>query len=470
MLHLCALQVAAATAAANTAPPPAAGQCAKTTERCAGGAANMSDPVPCCRSTDRCVAKYDAFAWCVEPPQLAPNRSRYSVLWNSPWPTECEEHEGGAGSPIDWAANGVATNDEAAFNGEVVVDLYRTGLFPRFLGNGSAVNGGLPQSPEFSLAKHLAALSTVINEDVPSLGFRGVAVLDFEGWYAQWAWHGPPHLVTGDRYWNESIKLAATTDPSLKGAALVAAAKASWLKGALELMVASITHAKKMRPHGLWGYYSRILPPDDCITRNNVGSPPLRSAENPCSAANDELSRLWEAVDAIMPSIYLAHNDTAVSTGGVDSYVGEASRLALAAGKKRADGVAPLVIPFVCTTYGNWFDGSGVNHAWQQWVNAADAALDFARPAEWGVAGIVVWGGSIDTTNKKKCAEGRAAFDAVLSPVLQAVAAKTRACAEATCSGHGRCATLPEVACLCDPGWSGASCSTSHAAVAAASG
>lgn len=399
-------------------------QCAKTMERCAGGAANMSNPAPCCRPTDRCVAKYDTFAWCVEPPQLAPNRSWYAVLWNSPWPAECSEHEGGAGGPIDWGGNGVAVNDEAAFNGEVVVDLYRTGLFPRFLGNGTAMNGGLPQSPDFSLQKHLASLSTIIEEDIPSVGFRGVAVLDFEDWYAQWAWHGPPHLATGDHYWNESLKLAAATDPSLKGAALVAAAKSAWLKGAQDVMIATIAHAKQMRPHGLWGYYSRILPPDDCvsatISKNNDTTANSMAVKNPCQAANDELSQLWGAVDAIMPSIYLAHNDTAVSTGGVDSYVGEASRLALAAGRTRPDGVAPLVIPFVCPTYENWIDGEGKNHAWQHWLNAADAALDFARPADWGAAGVVVWGGSIDTTTKGKCAKGRAAFDAILSPVLQA--------------------------------------------------
>ena len=393
-----------------------------------------------------------------EPPQPAPNRSRYAVLWNSPWPSECKMHEGGSGGPIDWAAHSVAVNDEAAFNGEVVVDLYRTGLFPRFLGNGTAVNGGVPQSTDFSLSLHLAALTEIINEDVPSVGFRGVGVLDFEDWYAQWEWHGPPHLPLSDHYWNASIELAATADPSLKGKALVAAAKEAWLKAAQDVMIASIEHAKQMRPQGLWGYYSRILPPDDCV----VTSAAIGATENPCSAANDDLPRLWESVDAIMPSIYLARNDTAVSTGGVDSYVGEATRLALAAGKRRKDGIAPLVIPFVCTTYGNWIDSAGVDHKYTQWVDAADAALELARPAEWGGAGIVVWGGSIDTTNAKRCAEGRAAFDTALAPVLKAVAAKTSACAAARCSGHGRCATLPEVACLCDAGWSGTSCQTAR--------
>jgi hyaluronoglucosaminidase len=441
-------------------------QCAKTSEQCAGGAANMSDPIPCCRPADKCVAKYDTYAWCVQPPELAPNRSRYAVLWNSPWPSECEEHEGGAGGPIDWAAHGVAVNDEAAFNGEVVVDLYRTGLFPRLLGNGTAINGGVPQSPDFSLSLHLAALTKIIEEDVPSVGFRGVGVFDFEDWYAQWQWHGPPHLPTGDQYWNASIKLAATAGPSLKGKALVAAAKAAWLKGAQDVMIASIEHAKKMRPHGLWGYYSRILPPDYCVVAAAAapGSTATHSStvENPCSEANDDLSRLWDSVDAIMPSIYLAHNDTAVSTGGVDSYVGEATRLALAAGKRRKDGIVPLVIPFVCTTYGNWINSAGVNHEYTQWLDAADAVLEFARPAEWGAAGVVVWGGSIDTTTTKRCAEGRVAFDAVLAPVLKDVAAKTSACAATNCSSRGRCATLPEVACLCDPGWSGTSCQTAR--------
>ena len=56
----------------------------------------------------------------------------------------------------------------------------RAPSFPGTLGNGTAMNGGLPQSPDFSLQKHLASLSTIIEEDIPSVGFRGVAVLDFE--------------------------------------------------------------------------------------------------------------------------------------------------------------------------------------------------------------------------------------------------------------------------------------------------
>ena len=431
-------------------------QCAKTRDRCAGGSQNMSFPAACCKATEQCVAQYSTFAWCVEKPRLAPKRPVYAVLWNNPWPAECEQHEGGAGSPpaIDWAVAGVQTNDEAAFNGEVIVDLYRTGIFPQILANGTAVNGGLPQSPAFDLKAHLAALTVVINEDVPSIDFRGVAVLDFEAWYPQWTWHGPPHLPAGDHYWNESIKLAATDNPSLKGNALLAAAKAAWLKGAQAVMIASIKHAQKMRPDGVWGYYDAMLPPDDCVTSTTDA----HTSVNPCRAANDELPDLWDAVGAVMPSIYLLHN--ASTSNGIDSKVGEAMRLATAAGKRRADHAAPLVMPFACATYGHWHDGSGVDEEWQHWVNTAGAKNDFARPAEWGAAGIVVWGGSIGTYHKKTCAAGRVAFDAVLSPVLKTVAAKTTACAKATCSKHGRCATLPTVACLCDAGWTGTSCQT----------
>jgi hyaluronoglucosaminidase len=434
-------------------------QCAKTRDRCASGSKNMSHPILCCNASDQCVADFATFAWCVPKPQPAPDRSdAYAVLWNNPWPAECRQHDGGAGSPpdIDWTAVGVQINDDAAFNGEVIVDLYRTGVFPQFLGNGTAVNGGLPQSPDFSLATHLAALTVIIGEDVPSEDFRGVAVLDFEAWYPQWAWHGPPHLPAGDMYWNESLKLAAIDNPSLKGKPLLAAAKAAWLTGAQAVMIASIKHAKKMRPNGVWGYYDAMLPPDDCVTSTSAAN--VQTSVNPCRAANDELPDLWGAVDAIMPSIYLLHNDSASNQGGIDSKVAEAMRLAVNAGKRRADHTAPLVMPFACPTYGHWLDGSGVDKEWQHWLDSADAKNEVARPAEWGAAGIVVWGGSIGTYRKKTCEAGRVAFDTVLSPVLKAVAAKTTACAKATCSGHGRCATLPTVACICDAGWNGTSC------------
>jgi hyaluronoglucosaminidase len=443
--------------ALTPAPDP---KCAATTEYCADGSENMTIRTPCCNKTEQCVAQDSTAAWCVAKPHLAANRSRYSVLWNSPWPSECEQHEGGGGGPIDWTAVGVEVNAEAAFNGEVVVDLYRTGIFPSFFGNGTAVNGGLPQSPKFSLSLHLAALSIVINEDVPSTDFRGVGVLDFETWYPQWNWHGPPHLPVGDIYWNESIKLAAATNPSLKGAALLAAAKAAWLEGAQDVMVATIDHAKKMRPNGVWGYYDAMLPPDDCVTTvSGGGAVRAQGMENPCSVGNDDLPRLWEAVDAIMPSIYLSTNASS-NQGGIDSKVGEAARLATGVATRRADSAAPLVLPFACAMYGHWQE-EGVP-AWTHWLDTADAMSDFARPAEWGAAGVVAWASSTATYRKKTCTAGRVAFDNVLSPVLKDLAMKTSICAKEKCNGHGRCATLPKVACICDVGWAGISCQTQH--------
>ena len=443
---------------AGPGPPP---KCASTTEHCADGSENMTFQTPCCNMSEQCVAQDSTEAWCVEKPPLAPNRSRYSVLWNSPWPSECEQHEGGSGRPIDWSAVGVEVNDETAFNGEVVVDLYRTGIFPSFFRNGTVVNGGLPQSPKFSLAAHLAALTIVINEDVPSNDFRGVGVLDFEDWYPQWNWHGPPHLPAGDIYWNESIKLAAATDRTLKGAALLAAAKAAWLEGAQDVMVATINHVKRMRPYGVWGYYDAMLPPDDCVATASVGGSAHAQdigMENPCSVGNDDLPRLWEAVGAIMPSIYLSTNASS-NQGDVDSKVSEAARLAAGVSTRRADGSAPLVLPFACAMYGHWQE-EGVVHAYTHWLDTADAMVDFARPAEWGAAGVVAWAGSVATYRKKTCAAGRVAFDNVLSPVLKDLAARTSTCANGRCNSHGRCVTLPKIACICDAGWAGVSCQT----------
>ena len=148
---------------------------------------------------------------------------------------------------------------------------------------------------------------------------------------------------------------------------MLASAKQSWLTGVQNVMVASIKHAKQMRPFGVWGYYDAVLPPDDCGASvaglDNVASHGAVK-DNPCVRGNDELPRLWEAVDAIMPSIYLARNNSVSNRDGIDSKVSEAMRLAANVAMRNPKRASPLVIPFACATYGNW-DVDGTNYAWQ---------------------------------------------------------------------------------------------------------
>ena len=341
----------------------------------------------------------------------------YRLLWNSPWPSACDA--GTAGPPVDWDGIGVEANAGGAFNGEAVATLYKTGLWPRILGNGTLQNGGLPQSPDFDLQAHLSALTADIEQAIPDEKFSGVATLDFEAWAPQWNWHGPPHLAAGDAYWNASVKLAGGD---------AAKAKAAWLDGVQEVTVRTIQHAQKLRPLGTWGYYDFVLPPDDCVAGAAEGT----ASGNPCSQGNDELPRLWEAVGAIMPSIYFLQNSSAdAMRGGVDSKVGEATRLAAAAAKRT--GKAPAsVIPFSCPTYvyAHLPGQSGMT----SWLTAAQAAAEFARPAAWGAAGTVIWASSEDTYSKDLCAEGRKAFDSTLAPLLKTISVQTAACANTVSS------------------------------------
>ena len=140
--------------------------------------------------------------------------------------------------------------------------------------------------------------------------------------------------------------------------------------------------------------------------------------------------------------------------GGVDSKVGEATRLAQAVADLNP-AERPKVIPFASMTY------MSVAPGMTQWLNAKEMAAEFARPAAWGADGLVIWGSSADTYSKGACAAGRTAFDSILGPVLRNASAAAEECSQAQCSGNGRCSSLLD-RCFCAVGWVGTMCNKRH--------
>jgi hypothetical protein len=102
----------------------------------------------------------------------------YRLLWNEPWPSKCAIHEGGAGDPVAWQTFSVQANGaNFSLNGDAATTTCSTGASPRFLENGSAFNGGLPQSPAFDLGLHLQQLETDIAAVIPDRAFCGMSLL-----------------------------------------------------------------------------------------------------------------------------------------------------------------------------------------------------------------------------------------------------------------------------------------------------
>ena len=236
-------------------------------------------------------------------------------------------------------------------------------------------------------------------------------------------------------YVNRTINALAAAHPSWSTDRLWASARDEYNAGARALMTETMRVARSLRPHMIWGYYSRPL---NCFP---PGSPCSRKEQQ----QNDELGWLWSAVTGLFPELYLSSADAAVNQRAVDADMAEAMRVA---------GTTSLpVYPF--TTY-------LLSHA-ETFLGEQDARSEFVRISEkWGAAGAVIWGGSNDKQeNYTRCSGpgGVAAWVRARGPALASAVQDAATCSARRCSGHGRCAgSAAPQRCQCYPGYAGAAC------------
>ena len=178
--------------------------------------------------------------------------------------------------------------------------------------------------------------------------------------------------------------------------------------------------ARKLRPHGRWGWYN--FP-------GEAGSAP----------SDDRMLWLYENVNALFPSIYLESADAATNTERVDKQMSEARRVrdevSDATGRHTSD------LPIYTFTWMDYYVGEVT--PWISMLDAADLEVEFTRPAKmWGAAGTVLWGASADTANVTLCGSGPDSKSAYvnnsLGPVVLRAADEADSCAASRCSGHGR--------------------------------
>ncbi|XP_060073730.1 hyaluronidase-like [Ylistrum balloti] len=102
----------------------------------------------------------------------------FAVVWNVP-SAVCQDK---FKVLLNLSHYGIIQNLNQSFFGENIVLFYEPtpGLYPKYLSNGSAINGGLPQKSK--LQKHLRRVQYDVNRTIPVADFSGLAVIDWESW------------------------------------------------------------------------------------------------------------------------------------------------------------------------------------------------------------------------------------------------------------------------------------------------
>jgi hypothetical protein len=292
------------------------------------------------------------------------------------------------------------------------------------------------------LAAHLAQWRLDIDRLFPDPGCTAVIALDWEAWWPLWGSNEPDYNGTHYYVYGQvARRLAREQNPGLSKAAIEAKAKLAWEATSptgKQWLLATIQLARTARPNATWGYYNM----------------PGETGEG----STDRLDYLWDAVGALFPSIYTNYPDNPSNIAYVKKVLSEARRVAA-----RADGSVRPIYAYTMPEYEDegWNPRPKVPES--TFLSPPDFLAEFELSAQFGLAGLILYGGSADGYSKARCDVVRAYMHGTFLPQVAAVVAERNVCAAAHCSGRGTCIDHPGAAppyCACIKGWSGADCST----------
>ncbi len=160
---------------------------------------------------------------------------------------------------------------------------------------------------------------------------------------------------------------------------------------------------------------------------------------------SDQQIPIWQNSQIIYPSIYistdLSHNEAKAM---IRNTVSESLRCAK--NGETEDGVIPDVYPYMWQYY----------HGGQSLLDNEDLKSAITIPYEMGAQGIINWG-SCEPPNET---EWWLYVNYTSGPMVELFVDEVNDCAGVYCNNHGRCASLDNTTCICDPGYSGNSCNT----------
>ena len=258
----------------------------------------------------------------------------FRALWNAAWPEKC-----GYTAPPNISAYGIDTNGGPNSTREGVAVCtpgpslptnLGTGLYPSYdcfrypfdEANCRPVNGGSPQLA--NLSAHLEAFKKDVVRLMPDPYAATAINLDWEKWNPTWAGtlqtgHWPQLCAPNGScasnatrvhdckyckyyiYGAVARRLAKEANPSGTPEEIEMAAKAGWERDSVNFLVQTLKVGQALRPNARWGFW-------DFVPGGHVSV----TADAGTTAA---LRPLWEAMDALYPSVYIP----GVATGKVDA-------------------------------------------------------------------------------------------------------------------------------------------------------
>ncbi|KAM4748884.1 hyaluronidase-like [Rhinophrynus dorsalis] len=341
----------------------------------------------------------------------------FLAVWNAP----TEQCRVRYKVDLDLSIFDIVANTNETLIGSDVTIFYHThlGYYPYYTDEGDPVNGGVPQNE--SLTKHLRRAEHDINKLIPNKDFQGLGVIDWENWRPQWDrnW-GSKHI-----YRNKSMELVKKRYPHWLDEEVRKLAKQEFEVAGKDFMNKTVALSQEMRPRGLWGYY--LFP--DCYNYDYKERPHSYTGICPDIELkrNDMLLWLWNASNALYPSIYLDYilKSSPNALKFVHHRVKEATRVASMARKDYDLPVFVYARPFYSYTL----------HI----LSEEDLVHTIGESAALGAAGVVLWGGMQYASTKESCTIVKKYIDGPLGHYIINVTAAAKMCSKALCKKNGRC-------------------------------
>ncbi|XP_057195026.1 hyaluronidase-2 [Triplophysa rosa] len=294
----------------------------------------------------------------------------------------------------------------------------RLGLYPYFKADGTAVNGGLPQTA--SLTEHLEKMPDGIDKYIRDPLARGLAVIDWEEWRPIWI----RNWDAKDIYKSQSRSQVAQKNPSWTSGKISKVAQQEFEVSSRRFMRETLRLAKSLRPNQLWGFY--LFP--DCYNHDYRNS--LENYTGRCPdvevSRNDQLKWLWTESTALFPSVYMSSVLRSSSSGRqfVRNRVKEGMRLA-----SDGEGLARPVFIYTRPTYDNK----------SELLSEMDLVWTVGESVALGAAGVIFWGDSTWASSNASCFSLNQYLQGPLGRYLLNVSTAAEQCSRFLCRSHGRC-------------------------------
>ncbi|KAJ7316683.1 hypothetical protein JRQ81_002845 [Phrynocephalus forsythii] len=338
----------------------------------------------------------------------------FITIWNAP-SQECQERYNVS---LDLGVFDVVVNQNESFLGKDITLFYsnRLGYYPYYTENGIPVHGGLPQNA--SLNDHLWKAQQDIKEAIVEVGFKGLAVVDWENWRPLWVRNWDSMQI----YQNKSIELVKERHPDWPADKVAREAQFEFEQNGRAFMQQTLALGEALRPEGAWGFYG--FPGCynyDYQDANYTGECPEIEKER-----NEQLQWLWNQSRAFYPSIYLPKELRGLNKTlqFVHHRIQEAFRIV----NRTRNGSIP-VLPYASVVY----------EFTQDFLSQEDLVNTIGESASLGAAGVILWGSTNYSYSEEACLKVKKYVDTVLGPYVINVTSSAKLCSQVVCSEKGRC-------------------------------